>query len=167
MATIKIEFRSTFIDHEAESSTVIGYAEMDDTSTAADIATARDAFCAAVVGTSGNQLKDCTAIIRSYTSFTPPAMAVYGDSEDKAYLYFRSASTGNPYSIQVPGPLAADFASDNETVAPAATGIAALITWVSTNGASKAGDTDLQFILGYRRRSKSRKERPGYSTAQG
>ena len=167
MATVKVEFRATFIDHESESSTVLGYQEMDDTTSAADLATARDAFCAAASGVSGNQLKDCSVTLRSYTSFAPPAMTVYGDSEDKVYLFFRSASTGNPYSIQAPGPLAADFAADNETVAPAATGIAALITWVTGTGASKSGDTDLQFILGYRRRRKSRKERPGYSTAQG
>ena len=167
MPTTLIEFRATFIDPERESSTISMWQEVDVTSTLTEVEALRDAWCAVVTPLTNATQQECSFTDRQFSSLTVPNQTVYGNAEDKLYAEFRSVNNGALYTTQIPGPKTTDFAADDETINPADTNVLAFIAYVEANGVTKQGIGGLKFILGYRRRSKSRKERPGIPTARG
>lgn len=169
MASIVVEFRAVFIDPENEKSVVLAYQTFDDvTSTPNDITTARDVWATLVAAASQDQLQEATATIRHFTSFTKPAQGLLANSEDKEFLVFRSTDgEAQGYKVSIPGPKSSQFAADLETVDITAVATAALITHVVTDMCTKDGSLNLAYISGYRIRKKSRRERPGISSAIG
>ena len=167
MAQRLVDIYVTLQDHEGEKSTVRAYFAADDQDTIETTTANVGDIVAAIYTASEAHMTEWSWVVRTFNGFALPAMAVYGDSEDKAYFEFRSQNTGQVYALSVPAPKAELFAADNETVDPNDAQAANVIITVTTIGASKSADTDLQYIKGYRLRKKSRKERPGYSTAQG
>jgi hypothetical protein len=161
------EYKAVYLDAEGETATASAYEFVDDTITVLALKVKRDAWCTAYMGTTGATLQECTVALRKFDSFALPTGVTFATAEDKLYLEFRSLVDGTVYSTSVPAPLASDFESDTETVNFADANVAALITYVQTNGSTKAGKTQLKFVLGYRRRSKSQREKPGRYTAIG
>lgn len=167
MADILVEYRATFADPERAVSTIVAYQLLADTVTLAELATAKQAWCDAVAPVSTAQVQECTATMRTFTSFVLPSQTVYGNIEDKAFFEFRSLVDGTVYSTRVPAPNAADFKADVETDNPTNAQEATFISWVEANGVTKSGRGSLKFILGYRTRASGRKERIGIPSAIG
>lgn len=93
--------------------------------------------------------------------------------EDKAFLDFVTIN-GHPVRMQVPAPKnAVMLTTDLETVDPEATAPSALIAvWTATGLLGEYicdsdGHKVKEYNFGYRRRAKSRKERPGRAPARG
>lgn len=166
-----VDYTISIADPEREISTVRAhrrYADSDATDLTQLIAD-RDGLCTAVAGVTGGLVQKCQVSLTNYMNFALPSFAStsYGNSEDKMFLVFREPVGGGKYTVQVPAPLLTDFGSDTETVNPTDTNVAALIAEITGNFTTKDGNGNLTFTVGYRRRSKSRKERPGVATAQG
>jgi hypothetical protein len=87
-------------------------------------------------------------------SGTVPGASDYGSVEDRAVLTF-AAADGSTMQFDIPGP-GAIFKSDNITVDPANTDVAALITWIQANTVSKYNQA-LTFVKGLRTSKKEMK----------
>lgn len=162
------EYRAVYLDPEGETSTVVAYEFVDSTITVAGLKTKRDAWCTAEMALSAATLQECTASIRKFDSFTLPAEGTFAPNiEDKLFLEFRSLTNGGVYTTSIPSPKLTDFQGDTETIDLTDASVIAYITYVQANGSTKHGETGLKFILGYRRRSKTRREHAGRPTAIG
>lgn len=152
------KFLATFVDDEGEESTVIGWYPVA-AHTVAEVKTALDTW----VG----KLKDLSvATLRSY-GFQLDAIndlglpAVSGSMpniEDKAFIVFQSASTGQPYKTNIPAPKSTNFGTDGETIKWTDVNVSAYTTWVEANLVTNAGGTTLTKIKGYFRRAKTRRK---------
>lgn len=101
-----------------------------------------------VTGTGGNA--------SAYVQYGTPA--TYENVEDKAALFFQTA-VGRRMRIEIPAPLSAIFLSDQETVNPTNTHVAALITTMTTGSGTaevvdRGGAVVNNFVGGIRIRRK-------------
>jgi hypothetical protein len=147
---------------------------------------AGQAIAAALQGLSAAQVTTVAVATRSYNSLLKPSAETAGPNniEDKAFIEYAS-NVGGLIKMNVPTPLEAIFASDEETINPSSTGMAAYSTLaiagttqvVTVPGASgnlvlvqtdKNGVPINAYIKGYYRRDKTRRKvRQGISTEIG
>lgn len=136
---------------------------------------------------SAAQLKTITGGVRAYVGLEKPSEPAAGtaadDSEDKAYIEYRTA-LNKKVALQVPMPLVANFKTDGETLDPASTTVNAYST-LAIGGATVAvpavaggnlllvqtdslGNPIQTYNKGYARRTKMRRKlRAGISTEIG
>lgn len=90
------------------------------------------------------------SISKTAPASVTPASGVYGDDQDKAFLTFKDAN-GQHETYRISSPNANIFDADGN-VLPAASGMPAFITWVTTNAKSASGAAITTFIGGKRGR---------------
>ena len=164
----------TFVDFEQETATVSMSFKFDSgVLTPTDITDYRDAVGTFLAALSNASLSKSTVYLETfYTRVGPTKAGQYPNVEDKALLDF-DIINGNKLRMQIPAPKDLVFMSDQETVNKAQTNVADLITdatSVDGNGTywvDQDGDKVQEYNFGYRRRTRSRREKPGRYTAIG
>jgi hypothetical protein len=180
------EVHTTFVDFEQESASVKWYfkANVGTDGLGAPLATVAsiDTWVASQVAlmtalTNANHSEYYWGFRKFYTRSGPtgPGSEKWPNAEDKAYFVFATAE-GDTVTLSIPAPIDASMSVDDmETVSRSQADVTAFVTaWITASGDAGDGihcDKDGQHIqecdYAYRRRSKSRSERPGRSKAIG
>lgn len=168
MPDFLVDFLVTYTDSEGETSNCLGHKLYDVRATLGDIQADGSEFATLINALTTNTVQSVSAIQRTYLNLhIPGGFAEFANSEDKALLCFRSTVAGGQYTIKIPAPRRFIFKSDGETINPAYAPVQLFTDWVIANLVTKEGRAGLSFTTGQRIRKRSRKERPGVSTARG
>lgn len=163
-----VRLTAVVVDHERESATVTGYITYDGQAAIGDVLTRANDWGVLVQTMTDGRVQSVSLSVTDWVDFgLPGSGGAYSTTEDKLFLEFRNLVDGKASTYQLPAPKSTLVTADTETADPADGIVAGFINSVEADYVNSNGDGTLKYILGYRRRNRSKSEKPGIASATG